>query len=171
MGIFNTMLGSKPKKSAPSLSLEIDLGQFKCSNTVLGTRPESTEPFADYFDSEGKADLTESGLELGIKAGVLDYAFVTLATFTGEFKKNGVAVSVSTASTPEEIVSQFGEPYWTDFDSKEKILFYEYQGGEVELQFEFPGPTLGFVTLMRNGVLSQANDRKSYGVTKPWPPK
>jgi hypothetical protein len=50
------------------------------------------------------------------------------------------------------------------------ILFYEYRAGAVELQFEFlDGKTLGFITLSSNGVLSEADQRKAYGVTQPWP--
>ena len=68
--------------------------------------------------------------------------------------------------------SIFGQPYWVDQDLDEVILFYEYQDGDVELQFEFPGRVhLGFITLSAHGVLSNAEQRKAYKVTKPWPPR
>ena len=70
----------------------------------------------------------------------------------------------------EEIISIFGEPYWTDFDDSEIILFYEFQESAIELQFEFPdGKHLEFITLMKDGILSKKDQRESYGVTKPWP--
>ena len=58
----------------------------------------------------------------------------------------------------------------TDRSDGEVILFYEYQQGTVELQFEFgAGRALSFITLAMHGVLSTEEQRKAYGVTKPWP--
>jgi hypothetical protein len=172
MGLMSILFGSKALAPPTIVPLPIDLGAFKCGLTLLGSQPGSTEPYADHFDSNGTANFDASGIELGIKDGVLDYAFITMANFSGKFLKNGSVISISTQSTPEEIVLQFGEPYWTDNkDDDETILFYEYQNGRIELQFEFPGKReLGFITLSRNGVLSQADQRKAYGVAKNWPP-
>jgi hypothetical protein len=172
MGLMSTLLGRKPVKPEVPLSLPIDLGTFRYSQTTLGTRPEPGEPYAAHFDSSGTATFTKSGIELGVENGVLDYAFIILANFAGGFLRNGSKISISGHTTPEQVVSAFGEPYWTDTKDEEMILFYEYQNGRVELQFEFPDRRqLGFITLMRDGVLSTPEDRKAYGVTKEWPPK
>lgn len=154
------------------LSLQVDLAGFKCGQTTLGAQPDANEPFAGYFDSAGAAKFNNSGVELGTKQGVLDCVFITLGNFTGSFTRNGSKISISAQTTPEDIISKFGEPYWTDTADEEMILFYELQNGHVELQFEFPDRhQLGFITLCRDGVLSQPDQRKAYGVTKEWPPK
>ena len=79
---------------------------------------------------------------------------------------------LSNTTNRKEIITIFGEPYWTDIDDSEIILFYEYQEGTTELQFEFPdGEHLEFITLIKGGILSKQAQRESYGVTKPWPPE
>jgi hypothetical protein len=172
MGLLSTLFGSKPAMPEVALSLQVDLGSFKCSQTALGARPDASEPYAAYFDSAGVAKFNNSGVELSTKQGVLDCVFITLANFTGTVTKNGSKISISAQTTPEDIISNFGEPYWTDTADEEMILFYEFQNGRVELQFEFPDRhQLGFITLCRDGVLSGSDQRKAYGVTKEWPPK
>jgi hypothetical protein len=172
MGLLNTLIGRKPAIPEVPLPLHIDLGSFKCGQTPLGARPDASESYADYFGSDEIARFDKSGVELGTKQGILDYAFITLANFAGGFARNGSKLSISAQTTPEEIISEFGEPYWTDTADKEMILFYEFQNGRVELQFEFPDRhKLGFVTLLRDGILSKSDQRKAYRVTKEWPPK
>lgn len=170
MGLLSTLFSKKPAMPEVPLSLQIDLGSFKYGRTALGAHPDASEPYAAYFGSDDIARLDNSGIELGTKQGALDYAFITLANFTGSFARNGSKLSISTQTTPDAIISMFGEPYWTDTTDEEMILFYEFQNGSVELQFEFPDRRqLGFVTLMRNGILSVPDQRKAYGVTKEWP--
>jgi hypothetical protein len=84
----------------------------------------------------------------------------------------GKSLILSSRTTREVVISIFGEPYWTDTDNSEIILFYEFQESTTELQFEFPdGEHLEFITLMKGGILSKQEQRESYGVTKPWPPE
>jgi hypothetical protein len=172
MGLLSTLFGSKPAMPEVPLSLQIDLSSFKCGRTTLGERPDESESYAPYFGSDEVARLDNSGVELGAKQGALDYAFIKLANFSGNFTRNGVKLPISTQTTLKEIISLFGEPYWTDTKDEETILFYEYQNGRVELQFEFPDrQRLGFVTLVKDGILSKQDQRNAYGVTKAWPPK
>ena len=172
MGLLSFLNGCKPKAQPRAGGFQVDLGRFACGQTMLGVKPGSDESYAGHFNSEGIASFASSGIELGINGEVLDYAFITLTNFEGLILKNGEKISVSTNTTPEQIIALFGEPYWTDVDDDESILFYEYQSGKVEVQFEFPAKRqLGFITMSRDGVLSDAKQRNSYRVTKEWPPK
>jgi hypothetical protein len=172
MGLLSFLTGCKPKAQPPAPGFQVDLGRFACGQTMLGEGSSPDESYAGHFNSEGVASFASSGIELGIKDDALDYVFITLANFEGSILKDGPKISVSTNTTPEQIIALFGEPYWTDVDDDESILFYEYQNGKVEVQFEFPDKRqLGFITMSRNGVLSDAKQRNAYRVTKEWPPK
>jgi hypothetical protein len=164
----------KPRKPAPAVrlpSFNIDLGTFSCGNTKIGNRPDPRDPFTPYFQTQEVVEDSISGIELGIRDGVLDYAYLDLARCTFPFFRSGTALPLSARTTIADIHASFGEPYWTDDDEDEIILFYEYQRGELELQFEFPGKQrLGVITIMANGILSEAEQRAAYRVTKPWPP-
>jgi hypothetical protein len=172
MGIMSLLFGSKPAALPAELSLPVDLATFTCGRTVLGERPKPDEPYAKHFDRNGVANCEKSGVELGTENGVLDYAFITVRNFKGTLLKSGDEISLSPKTTIDEILPLFGEPYWKSTDDGETILFYEFKEGRIELQFEFPDKRhLGFITLVRDGVLSKADQRKAYGVKKDWPPK
>ncbi len=155
-----------------ALSLDVDLGSFKYGQTALSERPKPSDPYAAHIDASGLGDFQKSGIELNVENGVLDGVLVTLSNFSGRFLRNGSEISISTQTTTEEIISQFGDPYWRDSSEDETILFYEYQNGHVELQFEFSDKRhLSVITFSRDGVLSKADQRKAYRVTKAWPPR
>jgi hypothetical protein len=175
MGIFSffssLLAQDHPKEQAPVAAIVVDLKEFKIGSTPLGSLVAPTDPFhaalrkADEFKPPGQ------GLDVGTKDGVLDYGFFDLDAFNGSFTRSGEPVKLGNATTEAEVLSAFGEPYWIDRSDGEVILFYVYEAGTIELQFEFPdGKTLGCITLARNGVLSEADQREAYGVTKPWPP-
>lgn len=152
--------------------LSVDLTKFIIGSTPLGKEPWDGDFFAKHFEKNTTLKSERDGYELGVEEGLLDYAFLTLENFQGIFLIQDKSIPLSTATTKEDIFSNFGEPYWSDLDDGEIILFYEFQEGTIELQFEFPNSKhLEFITLMKDGVLSKEEQRKSYGVTKPWPPE
>lgn len=164
---------TKEKMSRGELrGLKIDLGTFVCGQAKLGDSLSKIEPFAQYLKDYETMNDESSGIELEIKKGKLDCVFITMAKSKAIFYKSGAAISITNRTTVADIKSIFGSPYFVDEDDGEVILFYEYDYGEVELQFEFPKRLpLGFITLMKNGILSNEDQRKSYRVTKPWPPQ
>lgn len=174
MGIFSFFRSSNNRddhESSAIPALPIDLGTFQIGSTSLDAPPSSSDPFhsqltkADSFKPKGQ------GIELGTDNGRLDHVWIDLKDFQGSFSRNGQPLKIGRNTSEQAILTFFGEPYWTDRSDGEVILFYEYKGGAVELQFEFPdGRNLGFITLLRNGVLSDPESRKSYDVDKPWPP-
>lgn len=153
------------------LEIEIDLGWFQLNGVSLGEVPASILPEKVINSPSGVFEPAGQGIEIGTEHGVFDHAFITVAEFAGTLLRNGRPLTLLPQMTERDILTIFGEPYWTDRTEGETLLFYEYLLGQVELQFEFPDAQgLGFVTLMRNGVLSVAEQRAAYGVTKPWPP-
>ena len=153
-------------------ALDIDLAEFRVGSTPLGAPPSPADQFSAALIREDVYEPDGMGYAIGTRNGALDYVFVTLSEFQGRFLIAGKLIELPGSTSPAQVVDRFGEPYWTDRDDGEPILFYEYQGGGMELQFEFPdGKQLGYITLMRDGVLSKPEQRKSYGVTKPWPPE
>jgi len=151
--------------------LVIDLGRFTCGNSRLGKPIDSQDFFAPYLVKTDVFKNEGEGFEIGTKDLVFDYLYLKIGDFEGEYLYHGKPVALSRATTLVEIQSLFGEPYWIDSSDRERIAFYEYEAGRIELQFEFPeGKNLEIITLLRDGVLSDPSDRRSYGVTAPWPP-
>ena len=175
---FLSFLKSKKAKTSqvgdlPSrVPLAVDLGRFKVGSSSLGELPDNDDFFSQVLHRSDVYEDPIHGVELGVENRVLGYAFISVTEFDGRFLKNGEPTEISKNSLEADVRACFGEPYWIDRSDGEVILFYEYAGGSVELQFEFPdAESLGFVTMTRNGVLSTAEQRKSYGVDKPWPPE
>ncbi len=172
MGFLDLFKRQKPAEAIALPALDIDLGLFSCGHTQLGAKPDPRDPFATALQAQDTVNAPSSGIEIGVKDGVLDYAFITLAQCTAHFFRSGTPLELSPQTTVAAVQSVFGPPYWVDRDTDEVILFYEYRNGDVELQFEFPGRVhLGFITLAAHGVLSNEQQRRAYKVTAPWPPR
>jgi hypothetical protein len=174
MGLFSFLNTDRQNfnVSAADSRLSVDLANFIIGSTPLGKEPWDGDSFAKHLEKEVTLKSDQNGYELGVKNGQLDYAFFTIKDFKGNFLVKEKSLLLSSKTTRDEIISIFGEPYWTDIDDSEIILFYEFQESATELQFEFPdGEHLEFITLMKGGILSKREQRESYGVTKPWPPE
>jgi hypothetical protein len=169
---FNTGRQNFDVNAADS-KLIVDLSLFVIGATPLGKPPWDGDFFSIPLQKKPILKLDELGYEIGVEDGALDYVFLTIENFQGAFLLKKEALPININTTSEEVIDWFGEPYWTDLDDDgEVILFYEYQNGTIELQFEFPnGKSLAYITLTRDGVLSTKEQRESYGVTKPWPPE
>ena len=176
MGILSFFSSSKgqdkPHDHQPPTAIIVDLKEFKIGSTALGSPITPADPFhaalkkAEVFKPAGQ------GLEVGTKNELLDYGFFDIISFKGSFSRSGEHIKIDKVTTENDILKVFGEPYWTDRSDGEVIMFYEYKAGTIELQFEFSdSKALSSITLSRNGVLSEADQRKAYGVTKPWPPQ
>lgn len=153
-------------------TFNIDLEKFSVNNSILNTPVSRLDIFYNQLQNSDVYDPSNKGIEIGTGENVLDYAFITLDKFKGTFEFKGKALEISTSTKKEHIISNFGNPYWIDTSDNEMIMFYEYKKGQIELQFEFSdGENLSHITFMRNGVLSKIEQRKSYGVTKEWPPQ
>lgn len=151
--------------------LEVDLKTFRIGDSKLGQTPSKMDVFTHFLSETDMFKAEKQGYEVGTKDGLLEYLFVTLDGFHGAFLLDGDPLDIKPTTTEADIHAKFGEPYWIDRDDGETILFYEYERGEIELQFEFSDDgSLYCITMMQNGVLSNEEQRKSYGVYKSWPP-
>ena len=136
----------------------IDLATYSIDGVAIG-------------DSMPTFDLNRTGVEIGADDQTLDSLFVTLDEYQGELLRSGKTVAITTGVSPAKIEQLVGKPYWQDLSDGELIMFYEYRSGEIEIQFEFPdSKSLAYITIAKNGVLSDPDQRTSYGVDKPWPP-
>jgi len=187
-GAFNIIAQAQTK------GLVLDLGNFTCGHSELGKAPDPRDFFAsslakrdvakiksqgfgvglndgDVKPNENLFALKSEGFEIGTTDNLLDYYFVSIHTFKGNYSYRGKPLRLDETTTPEKVQQLIGVPYWTDRSDGETIMFYEFKRGAVELQFEFPDQKrLGFITLMQNGILSDSAGRHYYRVTAPWPP-
>lgn len=171
MGLLSFFFGcSHPERPAPIVS--VDLLRFSIAGSEVGKPISADSPFARELAADKVYAPQGKGLELGANGNSLEYAVIRLDEFNGTFAADGNPLSLDTTTTELEVRQRFGDPYWVNREDGEVILFYEYQGGDVEVQYEFPdGVKLGYITISRAGVLSDAEQRKLYGVDKPWPPQ
>jgi hypothetical protein len=166
---------AKPKLVPAPLAAvtpRIDLKCFSCDGIELGSPMPGDAFFAKDIDSEGIYANRGSGIELGVEEGVLDYIYITLADFKGSLMEEGRAIGFGRHATEAEVEAVFGRPFHRDVDADgEVIRFHEYRSGKIELQFEFlPDRGLEVITVCRDGVLSGEEQRRSYKVTRAWPP-
>lgn len=150
----------------------LDLVLFRIGPHGLGEAPDTGSLWGRLMQAHAVCRPEGSGVEIGLVDGRVASVFVEVDAFKGGFLCDGESCGLGARSTVGEILQLFGEPYWTDRTDGEVILFYEFRQGAVELQFEFPdGERLGFVTLSRDGVMSDAAQRAAYGCDLSWPPK
>jgi hypothetical protein len=86
-------------------ALNIDLGVFSCGHTQLGAKPDPRDPFALAFQTQDTVKDPSSGLEIGVKDGVLDYAFITLAQSSAHFFRSGTPLELSAQTTVAAVQS------------------------------------------------------------------
>lgn len=171
MGILSSIFG-RTKENEIDLMPKVDLKLFTIDNSVLNQPVSSKDIFYEFIEKHDEINSSNCGIEIGATKGRLDYAFITLSKFKGIFLLEGSSLKLSQENSPDDIERLFGVPYWVDNLDDEIIMFYEYQKGAVELQFEFSDSKhLSHITLMMNGILSKQNQREAYKVTKAWPPE
>jgi hypothetical protein len=170
MGLFS----SRRRPPVPAVQVDwqavvVDVGRSRCDTTTLGEPPRPVDFFSEPLLHRDVFQDEQHGLELGTGEAGLDYIVVDVARFPGRFKLDGRAIDLGLQTTESEIRALLGEPWWRDEDEDEVILFYE--DGRVERQFELTkSGTLTVITLMLSPLMADREQRKAYGVTKPWPP-
>lgn len=170
MGLFSYFKREDPLGEGPP-GWPLDLGALRLGPHALGEPPDSGDFWGCLLRGDSVWKPDGAGFGIGMSGGVLDHVLIDVGGFHGGFSRNGQPLAFGPETTVEEVVRCLGEPYWIDRSDGEVILFYEPRGGAMELQFEFPeGGLLGFITLARDGVLSDAAQRAAYGCNRPWPP-
>ncbi len=165
-----TMGSASFAEPSPKHELNIDLSRLQVGHTPIGQPISELDVYSAGLKKYEIVYSKNGGVEIGAKEDLLDYVFVTMSKFQGTFSRDGTPLDLNQQTKEDEILSHFGDPYWIDEEDSEKIYFYEYREGTIELQFEFVDDSLSFVTMSLNGVLSDETQRKLYGATKKWPP-
>ena len=152
--------------------MNLDLLRFTLDGNRLG---EAISPKSQFFEPLKNADYLEdhrAGIEISTNDNVLDYVEIAIDKFDGSFSTNDSPVALELFDTPSKVKNIFGAPYWEDLDEDgELLLFYVYDNGQYEVQYEFGnGTDLSYIGLYKDGVLSDEQQRSYYGVDKPWPP-
>jgi hypothetical protein len=69
----------------------------------------------------------------------------------------------------DDFQRQFGECYWRDAEDEETILFHEMPSREWQVEFN-EQRKLKRLIVTSDPIMSDAEQRAAYGVTRPWPP-
>jgi len=166
----------------PGLQLVADLEVFELNGVGFGDDVEglrflgpSETRWYDYpskglqldVDSKGRLE----GLVLALRGGV--YLGPTkperVRQFAGRIRLNGRDWAPLELRGESDFIATWGEPYWRDEDEDEKLLFFEFDQCEVQVELTLEGvPQVLIVT--SEPLMADPAQRDSYGVTKPWPP-
>lgn len=100
-----------------------------------------------------------------------DYLGQGFAPFAGELSYQGTRLPVPDPATSDkdQLIRILGQPYWTDRDEEEEILFYERETWEWQFELTLAGQ-LKSLLLLADPLLADAEQRQNFGITAPWPP-
>lgn len=147
--------------SAPSLN-SIGLGSAVNQFSFLGRSTSKSRTPLDYADLGISLDNENDGTISGFQI-VLDERQNQFSRFPGVIQLQRSPIELST------LVDKLGEPYWRDEDEEEIIWFYEFPSHEVQIEQSLDGPYSNIV-VTKDALMADAGQRKSYGVSKSWPP-
>ena len=190
MGIFDRLFG-KPDPTEEwgepqRLDLVLDLDKHALAGIHPGDsidrvakfgRPENPNPTKDWqydYYSRGISFSQYSDdravYEIHVIFDGTTHRPEGFANYVGTCIHGGKSLRLTSAYTLAEFVERFGNEYWRDVDDDETLLFYEL--GRIEWQVEFDERgQLRALSLVSPPILDDEEQRSSYGVDKPWPPR
>lgn len=163
------------------LKIKFDFNKFALCSVKIGDPLERLEKFGPAQDKSaaghGVLRYYSKGVEIGVNHGVVahyvlvidDYLKLGYQPFSGVCEYQGNNIAINAGTSEEDIVEYFGEPYWRNEDSDEIILFYEFKDTEVQVELS-TDKKLKAVVIVSPPLLADEEQRKSYGVSKSWPP-
>jgi hypothetical protein len=186
MKLFDRILGRRHASANwqldPGLEVRLDLDAHAICRCTIG---DPIEWFSGLGPPEDKRSLKEQrycyyskGIEIGEEDDKVadfavfwtDYLLAGFEPFKGPIIYRGKSVVLNSASTENELVNLFGDPYWKDRDEEEIILFYEFRG-DIEWQVECTlEGKLKALRVVWPAVMSLADQRALYRVSREWPP-
>ncbi len=158
--------------------LVLDIGRNTLNGAGLGDPLERLaflgpakewRPSLAWPDKGLGVDFAEGRIE-GFLVQVSRAAGYAPENFPGTFAREGQGVELTEAAREEKIRDLLGEPYWIDRDEDEAIFFYESPGVERQVEFTPAGNLKALIVTCRP-LLSGEEERRAYGVTRPWPPE
>lgn len=168
-------------KAAGGAALEFDFSRNALCGVGLGDPVSLLWQFGQPEDAEllkqGAYCFYSQGFEVDIGYGKVDGFLIVLndlgaglfQPFRGKFLYRGAEIPLHSGAQEPAIVEIFGEPFWRDQDETECVLFYETRA--IEWQFEIGRESgLSALTILAPPLLADPQNRRSHGVTRPWPP-
>lgn len=145
----------------PSIN-SIRLGSAVDQLSFLGRSTSKSRTPLDYAELGVSLDIEDDGTFSCFHI-VLEKRQNQFSLFSGVIQLNGAPIQ------PSALLDELGEPYWRDEDQDEITLFYEFPGHEIQIEHPLNGPPSDIV-IATDAVMADAEQRKSYGVSKSWPP-
>ena len=145
-----------PSLNSIGLGAAVDEFSFLGRSTSKFKTPLEFEDIGVSIDNED--DGTVSGFQIIFND--LESGF---SSFPGTVLLNGTVV------LPTAIVKELGDPYWRDEDEFEIVRFYEFATYEIQLVQTLKGD-LERLIVTNDHLMGDAEQRRAYGVDKPWPP-
>ena len=147
------------------------LGGNFANLTVLGPSEDARKAARGYLEwnSRGVYCMVENG-RIGDFTVVLADS-KRFRSFPGSILNDDVPAAISARTTPEELVTQLGEPFGrskNDWDDA-VVYFYEYEAGEVQFAFDKERGTLDAMDFWYEPELSQRGACETYGIQKAFP--
>ena len=146
---------------SPSIN-SIPIGSQVDTFSFLGRSTSKPKTPLDYLDLGISLDYEDDGTVSGFQV-ILNDANNEFSQFSGDIKLNGSAIKSA------ELLSGLGEPYWRDRDSEEIVSFYEYPTHEIQIEQTLKGECQRIIAT-KHALMARPDQRKAYGVDKPWPP-
>lgn len=170
-------------EAEPGFELVLDLDHHRLCGCGLGDSMGDLQrlgPAEDIRASRrGFLRYPSLGVEISCQEGAIESVAIHWASsvygdfrpYPGKVYYQGREVEMGRRTTIEEYAIRFGEPYWRDTaDEDESILFYELGALEWEVEFDASG-LLRCLLIVSPPLLEDEEQRRNYGVDKPWPPE
>ena len=145
----------------PSIN-SIPVGSIVDKFSFLGRSNSKSKSPLDYIDLGISLDYEEDGTVSGFQVVLAD-PLNQFEAFSGTIKINESAVDSGT------LIEELGDCYWLDRDENELIYFYEFPTHEIQIE-QLPMGSVQRIIVTNDPLMADVEQRKSYGVDKPWPP-
>lgn len=159
----------------PAKPLLLDLDTHRLSGVSIGDPLESLSFLGSASRWSWYLEFPNHGLSIlgGPSVEELQFFFGHPAEksggwFRGTIVHRGSPIVLGGEDSEESLTARFGQAYWRDVDEYETLLFYEFPGRELQLEFG----TDGRLKVLTIGlpILADPVQREAYRVSKPWPP-
>jgi len=160
----------------PQRRLEFDLSRNALCGVGLGEPIERLSFLGPSAEWKPSLVFPRKGIGVDFQHGRIESFLLNLSDewvakygkFTGSFRHEDEPIVLADEASQQEALDLFGEPYWIDRDADDTVFFYEH--GRIEWQIEFTSKGLSVIIVSASPLLAREEQRKAYGVTKPWPP-
>ena len=160
----------------PAVPLVLDLDQHTLGGIAVGQPLQRLSFLGKAFPRGSCLAYPALGLAVSEADGLIVELIVYFGhpsepdggTFAGPIRHRGELLEMSATADEPWLRTRLGEPYWRDDDGEEVILFYEH--GPQEWQLELAGDGRLRCLVLCSPLLADEEQRRAYGVTKPWPP-